>query len=303
MHQFTFPKVLGADGFFWFFGVVEDNNDPDKLGRLKIRILGLHSEELVPNDATGKGIPLDDLPWAWTMKPMGSSSMDGLGWSALNTQKGTWVFGFSRDGDAYNDLVIMGSVGGTPEKGPDASKGFSDPDEKYPEILDEPDINRLARSEKLQETIVFDKTIARKVIVPQLPMPWWEPVTPYKAEYPFNEVFESKSGHIFEIDDTPGNERLHKYHKSGTYEEIDKDGTVVTKIVKDNYTIILGDNYVNVEGTTKICCENNADITLLGSINNIISTGAVNVTSSTIALTASRIDLLGSVYVNNKLIV
>ena len=62
---------------------------------------------------------------------------------------------------------------------------------------------------------------------------------PYpSAKYPFNHVQESESGHIFEIDDTPDNERLYKEHMSGTFEEIHPQGTRVTKVVYDDYEII-----------------------------------------------------------------
>ena len=44
--------------FEWFFGVVEDRNDPLQLGRVRVRAFGYHSGDSV-ND-----LPLDQLPWA-----------------------------------------------------------------------------------------------------------------------------------------------------------------------------------------------------------------------------------------------
>ena len=69
-----------------------------------------------------------------------------------------------------------------------------------------------------------------------------EPYT--SGKYPFNHVFESESGHIREIDDSPGAERLFTQHKSGTFEEIHPDGTKVVKIIGDNYEIIAGKSNV-----------------------------------------------------------
>jgi hypothetical protein len=66
--------------------------------------------------------------------------------------------------------------------------------------------------------------------------------------YPFNKVYESESGHVLEIDDTPGSERLHLFHRSGTFQEIHPNGDSVTKVVRDNYTSILRDNYVHIDG-------------------------------------------------------
>ena len=56
---------------------------------------------------------------------------------------------------------------------------------------------------------------------------WGEPETPYgKVKgvetdnmYPYNKVYESESGHAMEFDDTKDNERVHLYHRSGSYIE------------------------------------------------------------------------------------
>ena len=70
--------------------------------------------------------------------------------------------------------------------------------------------------------------------------------------YPHNHVRESESGHIEEWDDTPTAERLHRYHKTGTFEEIQPDGTKVTKVVKDEYEITLGLKNVWIKGTVNV---------------------------------------------------
>jgi hypothetical protein len=46
-----------------------------------------------------------------------------------------------------------------------------------------------------------------------------EPASAYKAHYPYNKSTHTESGHVFEVDDTPGEERLHTYHRTGTYTE------------------------------------------------------------------------------------
>ena len=49
---------MGKDGFNWFVGVIEDRNDPDKAGRVKVRrCIGYHSENI-------QDIPTEHLPWA-----------------------------------------------------------------------------------------------------------------------------------------------------------------------------------------------------------------------------------------------
>ena len=70
--------------------------------------------------------------------------------------------------------------------------------------------------------------------------------------YPHNHVRMSESGHVEEWDDTKTAERLHKFHKSGTFEEIQPDGTKVTKIVSNDYEITLGSKAVLINGTCNV---------------------------------------------------
>lgn len=122
--------------------------------------------------------------------------------------------------------------------------------------LMEPTTSRLARNEKIDQTIVGLKRgqLAAGVAAgfedggvglqsTVAPMPFDEPETPYDAKYPFNHVYESESGHIVEIDDSPGAERLHWYHRSGTFREIHPDGTQVTKVKTNDYNFVIKDFY------------------------------------------------------------
>ena len=138
----------------WWQGVVEDRMDPLKLGRVRVRILGLDTE--VKNIDENRGIPTVDLLWAYPMQPITSAAMNGIGETPLGEVEGTWVFGFFRDGEAGQDPVIIGTTGGIPQKQSDPSKGFNDPLGKYPlpTHLNEADTNRLARNEKIDQTIV-----------------------------------------------------------------------------------------------------------------------------------------------------
>ena len=86
---------LGFNGFIWFFGVVEDNNDPIKTGRLKVRCIEWHTND------KGK-LPTADLPWAQVMMPVNSSSNSGVGESPTGIQNGSWVVGFFMDGEKAN---------------------------------------------------------------------------------------------------------------------------------------------------------------------------------------------------------
>ena len=87
---------------------------------------------------------------------------------------------------------------------------------------------------------------------------WTEPETPYAAQYPFNSVYESQAGHIVEYDDTPGAERMHWYHCSGTFTEIHPRGSEVHKVVGNAWDITLNDKMILVKGN----CAFNADKTM-----------------------------------------
>ena len=57
---------------------------------------------------------------------------------------------------------------------------------------------------------------------------------------------ETESGHYIEFDDTSGNERIHIFHKIGTFIEIDASGNVVIKTVGNVTNVVAGnmDTYV-----------------------------------------------------------
>lgn len=248
---------------FWH-GFVEDVDDPLKMGRCRVRIFGLHSENK-------EEIPTNELPWAKPLMPYNSASSSGVGYSPTGILPGTWVVGFFQDGSDCQEPVILGTYGGInkpPEKEDfiapkDSSLGFNDPSGKFPRknYLNQPDTNKLARNEDIANTIVEKK---RKDLDTDNPTAlgggWSEPSTPYKAVYPKNHVLESESGHIFEVDDTPGAERLHRYHRSGTFEEIHPDGSVVEKIIGNDYVIIRKNNHISVYGNMTINVGNDVKI-------------------------------------------
>ena len=247
---------MGLDGFIWFTGVVEDRNDPSQLGRVKVRCLGYHTEDL--ND-----IPTKDLPWAHVMHPVTDPSMQGLGSSPSFLVEGSWVVGFFRDAREKQQPIIMGSLPGYPQAVADKTKGFNDPNGIYPSsaishsghTTKESDINRLARNEtdKAHSVIsVKNDSITKDVSVANVDTTWTEPSSAYAASYPKNHVLETESGHIKEYDDTSGQERIHEYHTKGTFYEIDKDGNKVTRVVGDNYEVIAGSDFVNVKGSANL---------------------------------------------------
>jgi predicted chitinase len=158
---------------------------------------------------------------------------------------------------------------GTPGPSADAQKtgsdntGFRDPNNKYPlpDYINEPDTNRLARGIK-EGTIIERKDGSRVLGVPKAMSNgfWDQPLAPFGAKYPFNKVFETESGHIQEFDDTPGQERIHTYHRSGTFQEIDPQGTQVNYIVGDNFVLMERNGCISVRGECNITVDGNTNI-------------------------------------------
>jgi hypothetical protein len=91
---------IGHDGFIWFIGVVENTSDDSlKIGRVKARIIGWHTNEL----------STDDLPWAYPIQPVTDST------ATHNIKPGDWVFGFFLDGKLGQQPMILGVFPSIPQ--------------------------------------------------------------------------------------------------------------------------------------------------------------------------------------------
>jgi len=113
-----------------FYGIVEDRQDPLKVGRVRVRIHGIHSENK-------QYIATPDLPWAQVLLPTTTAGLSGIG-TQHGLIEGSTVFGFFRDGKTRQDPVITHVSAGIPQKGykettkdellnRNIEKGFNDP--------------------------------------------------------------------------------------------------------------------------------------------------------------------------------
>jgi len=118
-----------------------------------------------------------------------------------------------------------------------------------------------------------------------------EPTDKFEAEYPYNKSYRSEGGHLIEIDDTPGKERLLNEHISGTYTEMKSDGNFVTKVTKDNYTVICGDGYVTVEGKASVYVTGDCVLKVGGVLTVSSDTGINFVTKGDFRLKANSINM------------
>lgn len=252
------------NGFTWFIGVVEDRMDPEQLGRVRVRCLGWHTENL-------EEIPTDSLPWAQCLHNANYSNQ------AHAPKEGDWVIGFWLDGESCQHPVIMGVLPGYPTTTADTNIGFSDPNGVYPKRINESTLNRLSRGRK-DGTIIETRERNVKTGVKQIEGSWDEPTPSFSPTYPFNAAHESESGHALEFDDTEGSERVHLAHKNGSYVEFNTDGTVAFKATKDRYSVILGDDYISVDGDCNITVGGDCNLKVIGKFN--VEASEINMAAS-----------------------
>jgi hypothetical protein len=271
----------GKNGFIWFVGVVEAINDPLKLGRCRVRCVGWHTE----NKSL---LPTDSLPWAQVMLPTNNTN-------PYPPRQSDMVVGFFTDGANGQDPIIIGILPGIPLSAGNPQQGFCDPrtstelsaapvkpDESatnYPRKLDEPTTSRLARNDSDYPSSINVAKKAKKASKV-------EPNSYYAAKYPYNNVYESESGHALEFDDTKGAERVHLYHRSGSYVEYGPLGDRAERVQRNKFTVVVGDDSVYVQGSVKMYVDGDYDLNVTGDIR--INGKTVNINKGTKG--AARID-------------
>lgn len=91
------------DFSYWFIGVVENRNDPLKIGRCQVRIFGYHAE-------SKELLPTKDLPWAVPIQPITSPAISGIGATPVGPLPGTWVIGLFLDGQDKQQPAMIGTI-------------------------------------------------------------------------------------------------------------------------------------------------------------------------------------------------
>jgi hypothetical protein len=306
---------MGESGYYHFYGVVENRKDPLSRGRVQVRIFGDHTEDLAE-------LPTESLSWAQVILPVTATPN-----SSHNLWDGTLVSGYYADGIEKQVPIITGQLAKNGETTLDAAgvktSGFSDQRESKDcststgATCASVGINTspVANPDKYNDSqIKKTRKDTQHKISGGKAFNYTEPEGNYKAKYPFNRASETESGHIIEYDDTPGEERINISHRTGSYVEMLKDGSVVYKATSNKHDVTNGNTYqstsgsssTNVSGVTInqhggnyiMNVSGNVNMTVSGNVTQQVSGsytgnfgGTYNVTAGTINMKAGTINL------------
>lgn len=199
----------------------------------------------------------EDLDWVNVLQPTDSTGVNGFGSSSTWLREGATVVGLYLDGANRSLAVILGSLNQIPGNDP-ARHG----------------INKLARGDA-------DRG--------RLPNKQEEPEAG-ASTYPNNHVIATPGGHIIELDDTEGNQRVGIQHSSGSYIEVSNSGAI---------TIRAGDNLLtSVDGDSKEVIDGDKNI-VAGSLNihlegpaQINAAGSVLVAGKSVTIKGSKVSIV-----------
>lgn len=190
----------------FLYGVVEDVMDPVQLGRVRVRWIGIHTDDNVQ-------LPTNLLPWSNPIMPFTSAFISGVGQAPVGIVPGTMVFGLPAD-DGYQEFIIFGTIGGNRSLFNNGQGGFNDPSGNYPRSGVAGDINIKAGGNGdtgssfnvSNSTVTFtipgatDPTVPPKVLDPNA----------YK-DTPWMPVAQSQIG----INETDNPDTIKQYHLIG----------------------------------------------------------------------------------------
>jgi hypothetical protein len=108
----------------WFIGIVKDIQDPLELGRVRVRIYGVHPDKTT--DAED-----DDLPWAQVLVPITEGGSSGIG-TNIGIKVQSQVYGIFLDGKDSQLPLVLGSI---PKYEKPISTNYLNPSSAVPQEL------------------------------------------------------------------------------------------------------------------------------------------------------------------------
>lgn len=131
-----------------YIGTVEDIMDPEEMGRLRVRVFGVHTDNKIK-------IPTESLAWSNVMLPVTSPFMSGIGFAPVGIVKGATVLCIPVD-EFKQEWYILGTIGGRQTRPSFLGGGFTDPDNVYPLKTEPSDVNVLARGNVIYSQVIND---------------------------------------------------------------------------------------------------------------------------------------------------
>jgi hypothetical protein len=243
-------------------GVVEDNrSDPEKAGRCKIRIFGIHSKSRVLDANKMDGIPIEDLPWAEPACPI-FGGVSKIGIFGIPTQ-GSHVFVFFENGHILQPRYFATAPGLPRDPSPsdpvNTAIGFNDPDGAYPnyENLNSPDWNQGKNS---------------------------------GSSYPNSFVISDRNGNRIELDSSQAGTIVIEHGTSGSNITFASDGSIIisgspvkirtssqeTSITGDSNMRISGDNNTTSNNSNLHCKGNHTSMIIKGKSETVLGVCDLN---------------------------
>ena len=153
----------------------------------------------------------------------------------------------------------------------DIKKGAQDPyadlQGEFPrdEYINVASTNLAARGLRENELTIGGSTVDMNLDIVDMP----------PSEYPYNQVRETITGHVTEVDDTPGRERLLFKHRTGAGIDMRPDGTVIINSKhntieitgNDQKVIVKGDGDIHYHGNLKLHVDGDFDMVVGGNYN------------------------------------
>lgn len=206
----------------WFYGRVENVEDPIPVGRAQVRIYGVHEMDKTI-------LPDQFLPWFSIMTPAtGANDPGGVGRSPTGLQKGSEVMGISLD-DSYTDGRILFTWS--------SSRGADS------------DIHPLALGKAFSVTSSIEESRSKDIEISKSNK-IEEPSMDRESVYPLNDVNMSRAGFVTE-DDSSNGARNSAIHPSGFYREWRTDGGFVMRVkymfkfVRETLFQVVGGSWIN----------------------------------------------------------
>lgn len=215
---------------------------------------GGHGKILIRAHPYHEDLPESDLPWAQCLQPIQSAADQGIGISPTGVRAGSSVFGLFLDAVRLQIPFVLGTFAGENDL-PEEATGTNN--------------------------------------VPRTRAPG-EPSSSYAAQYPYNHVYRTPAGHVIEVDDTDGAERIHIFHREGTYIEMRPDGSCIYKTDGDRFDMTVGSQRQFVQDDLKVFVNGRARIQVEGDVDVATNSTATISAATKIILASPEIEINGA---------